>query len=706
MSAVRLRNPSYLGRAETGWTAGARGDRGSRSSLALLLALLVMILYAAFSHGATALGTSARIEVALALAAALAGIVCIWGSGLRFHIPVLAGVGAVLLGLFAVWSGVTLAWSVAPDQTWIELNRALAYAIVLCLAMALGASEPRAVELTATGFLIIAMAVTVYALGQKLLPGLHLDGIFNLNQAGPLPRLQEPFGYWNALGLFLALGAPVALALAADAARATAARLAALVSLDVMLLTLAFTYSRGAMIALAVGLAVIVVAGSPLRSLMWLAVAAVALVPPLVVGLSSHSLTAPNVSLADREHAGLLLLGVLILSLLGLCLLALWMHRLEATVRLDATRSRLVRWLLAAAVALAILAGVLALALSSRGLGGSVSHAWHSFTATRATSVYEPTRLLSADSENRWVWWKEAAGAFSDRPVGGWGAGSFPVVHLLYRRDRLSVNQPHSVPLQFLAETGVVGALLALGGLALLLVSATLALRRLPRGRNRLLGAALLAGAAAYLVHCLYDWDWDIPGVTLPALIFLGVLAASRGSDGVPNRSAAAGLPVRLLGSVALALCMCAFAASALFPSLAASKASYAVVAAASSSPGTIRSAESAARLAERLDPLSDAGLRVQATIALRRREPRQARTFLLAALRRDPTDEQTWRQLAIVEAELGNGPGAIRAVSRALSLDPRGKATHDFAQLVAVLVGRSGVAPGSSATRIPTPGS
>ena len=32
-------------------------------------------------------------------------------------------------------------WSVAPDQTWIELNRAITYVIVLCLAIALGASD-------------------------------------------------------------------------------------------------------------------------------------------------------------------------------------------------------------------------------------------------------------------------------------------------------------------------------------------------------------------------------------------------------------------------------------------------------------------------------------------------------------------------------------------------------------------------------------
>ena len=51
------------------------------------------------------------------------------------------------------------------------------------------------------------------------MPGFHVAGLFDLNQTGPLPRLQEPLGYWNALALLLALGAPVALMVSVDAPR-------------------------------------------------------------------------------------------------------------------------------------------------------------------------------------------------------------------------------------------------------------------------------------------------------------------------------------------------------------------------------------------------------------------------------------------------------------------------------------------------------
>ena len=110
-----------------------------------------------------------------------------------------------------------------------------------------------------------------------------------------------------------------------------------------------------------------------------------------------------------------------------------------------------------------------ALAVSERGVTGTIEDA-SGTTSRRVKSddQTDPARVLRSNSGNRWVWWREAAGAFSDEPLRGWGAGSFPLVHRRYRENDLPVRQAHSVPLQFLAETGLVGALLALGGLGLL----------------------------------------------------------------------------------------------------------------------------------------------------------------------------------------------------------------------------------------------
>jgi hypothetical protein len=80
-------------------------------------------------------------------------------------------IAVALLAAFAFWSGVTLLWSVAPDQTWIECNRAITDLVVLGLAIGLGASHPRVPRLVADGFAIVALLVSAYALGQKLLAG-------------------------------------------------------------------------------------------------------------------------------------------------------------------------------------------------------------------------------------------------------------------------------------------------------------------------------------------------------------------------------------------------------------------------------------------------------------------------------------------------------------------------------------------------------
>ena len=88
----------------------------------------------------------------------------------------------------------------------------------------------------------------------------------------------------------------------------------------------------------------------------------------------------------------------------------------------------------------------------------------------------------------------EAVGGFADEPLRGWGAGSFPLVHRRYREDELAVRQPHSVPLQFLAGTGIVGLTLLLGLVAAAAAAGVGAVRRLA-GAERDAAAALLAAS-------------------------------------------------------------------------------------------------------------------------------------------------------------------------------------------------------------------
>lgn len=708
MTTVEIARPGTFARAGE----GGAPERSSGAAAVLVGALSLLLLYAAFDNGATEVAAQARVQTAMSVIAVAAAAVWIWSGDLRFSARPMAVAGLASLAAFAAWSGVTVLWSIAPDQTWLELNRALTYVLALGVALLVGASHRRSIELLANAALLVVLAVTVYALGQKLLPGLHVPGVFNLNQTQFVPRLQEPFGYWNALGLFIALGVPIGLALTADKTRVARVRLAALASVQLMLLAVGLTYSRGALLALACGLIVgIALSGARLRSLMWLALAAVGTVAPLVVGLTDHALTDVSVSLGRRERAGLLLLAVLVASLLALWFAGRRVMGVEGRAQVSPRDSRRIGRLLVGALGVALVCAVIAISVSPRGLTGTVSHAVNSFTSTKGTSDLNPGRLLSVASQNRVVWWKEAVGAFSDRPLVGWGAGSFPVLHLLYRQNSLTVQQPHSVPLQWLAETGLVGALLAIGGYGLLTAAGVGSVRG-KAGSERLIAAALLAGVVIYGVHALYDWDWDIPGVTLPVLVFIGVLAGAhkwgvarseqrRAADGAsPMGAMGYGPAARAVALLAVAGALCAVALSGVVPSVAAGRASAAVLTASGSSGSALEHARSEAAEATRLDPLSDAGLLASATIADGSGRYAQARTYLLQAVKRDPNDVQAWQLLAVVEYALGSTTGAFNAIQRVVALDPKGPEAKSLPKQVELVL----TPPSGSATSRPSP--
>ena len=69
-------------------------------------------------------------------------------------------------------------------------------------------------------------------------------------------RLRDPFGYWNAVGLMAALGMIPLLWLAARRSGQPALNALAWPGLGLLLVCLMLAYSRGALLALLVGIAV------------------------------------------------------------------------------------------------------------------------------------------------------------------------------------------------------------------------------------------------------------------------------------------------------------------------------------------------------------------------------------------------------------------------------------------------------------------
>lgn len=627
-----------------------------RRGAILALALIAACAYAAFAHGAVRIPDESRLQVALdvvALAAAAA-----WLTRREGPRSTRAGwLGVALLAAFGAWCALTMLWSVAPDDSWLEANRSLGYALVALLALGLGTSSADAIERMALGWLLVATAVAVYALAGKIAPGAFAPD-------EPIARLRAPLQYWNALALVCAMGLKVALRVATETGRGDRARLAGIAAAYALVLAIGLTYSRGGFVTVGVALIVLTALGRRrLRGLAVFAIAAIAAAPVLAIAFTLDGLTNNDATLGQRIHDGRIF-GAAVLIVLGLLLAAgqRALH-LERHLRLPRSFEAWAWQTLAAFAAVAVIgAAVYVIAEHDR--------VWHAFADVKQDRQYDPARLVSTNSGNRWVWWKEAAGAFSDKPFGGWGAGSFGTVHLRYRQEPLGVQQPHNVELQWLSETGIVGLTLALGGLLALFAAAFTRVRRITETRERELAVALLAASAGWLAHGLVDWDWDIPGVTLPPLIFLGVLAARPGGAASRRPEPFAdpeepGIGVRAFALGAVALLLCGAIASAVLPALSQSR---------TDAAQTASSADTAARdadVAARLNPVAVRPLIVASSIEVRRGRLVEARRRLLEAAGRQPENPEVWYRLALLSQQLADRDGFRAAIARFAQLDP-----------------------------------
>jgi hypothetical protein len=659
--------------------------RTPRSGAALLAALVGVCLYAVFAHGAIGLPEEPRLQIGVALVAVGAAVGLLLTRSLSLRAPAEAWVGIGLLVGFAVWCGISLLWSVAPERTWAHVNRTISYALVVVLAIALASSVPRAISRVAYGWLGVAVVCALYAVAGKIIPGVEILGI-DFNHAALASRLRAPLEYWNALGLVMVLAIPIALRLTTDTTRHDAIRLGALAAFFLLFVCMCMTYSRGGILACLTAIVVVTaLGGQRLRGLAVVGVTIIISIPALGLAFNRPALKGINVPLDERVPDGIVL-GLVMAGCLIALLIAGWgMLQLEQRTPWDEERTQLVwRGMAALAVILAVFTFG-AILTAPDGPGGWADRAWEKFSQTSKDEVSDPSRLVSSNSGNRWVWWKEAAGAWSDKPLQGWGAGSFPVTHKIYREVELGVTQPHNMPLQFLAETGIVGALLVSGAIGFLLFCALDRLRGMANGRERDLGVALFAGAIAWLVHGLVDWDWDIPGITVPVLLFLGVLVATPREQrvSVPLQGTATGTR-----GLALALA-CVFAGlvivSAGLPMVADQKASSAQAVSTDAGAAELQDAAANADLAARLDPTAIRPLLASAALAEGRGRLLEARGFLVDAADRQPYSATVWFRLLELALKTADRRGAKAATQRLLELDPIGSGARSLAGRLAI---------------------
>jgi hypothetical protein len=585
--------------------------------------------------------------------------------------------GALTLTLMAVLVALTAAsitWAVEPSGAWIEANRTLSYLATMVAGVALVRLFPHRWPSLLGGVVLASVTVCGYALLTKVFPGaLNPDEIY--------ARLREPFGYWNAVGLMAAAAGPACLWLGARRSGHAAVSALAYPALGLLIVALLLAYSRGALLALAVGCA-LWFAVVPLR-LRGVAVLATSAFCGGLVGFwafASNPLSTDNVALADRASGGHEL-GIALVAMLLVLLVAglgIGFASAQRAPSLEARRQAGVLVLIVLALVPVALVG--ALALSSRGLGGSLSNGWTNLTDPHANGniTNSPDRLTAVGSV-RARYWNEALKIAKAHKALGVGAGGYATVRPRYRTDTLDVRHAHGYVVQTLADLGAVGMGVSLALLAAWLAAATRTVGLWGPGRHgpwtpeRVGMATLLSICVVFGVHSFVDWTWFVPGNAVLALLCAGWLAG-RGPTVEPIvRVEAPRKTVREPWRIGLALAAVAVAVVAAWTSWQPQRA----VAEGSDALGSAEAlhfdrARAQIAHAERTNPLSVDLLFQQAAIERADGNTAGARSALQKAVLNEPANPATWLALAEFELSEGRKPQALSAVGSALYLDPR----------------------------------
>jgi len=115
--------------------------------------------------------------------------------------------------------------------------------------------------------------------------------------------------------------------------------------------------------------------------------------------------------------------------------------------------------------------------------------------------------------EQRPLYWANTIGIFSEFPIFGAGLGTFPSIYPDYEQQGTLVRivHAHNDYLEYLAELGVVGSLLLLGGILFVFVTSFLIwrLRRYPQAKGLALGGII--AVINILIHSVVDFNLHIP---------------------------------------------------------------------------------------------------------------------------------------------------------------------------------------------------
>jgi hypothetical protein len=542
-----------------------------------------------------------------------------------------SGSGTFALIALAAWCAVSLAWSPLPTLGREEVLLVVFYAGVLAFPLLLSRGE-------LDRWLVLgALVLGVGLIGLASAAELRSDPDESMFRFG---RLIFPVSYVNGNAAFFLVGLWPAVALAALRLAPVLLRATAVAAAAGILAGWLATQSKGGGLGLAVS-AVVLFALTPQR---------LRLLVPLLLGAAAAAaafrpLTAPfraqdaGLLNAAREAGRAWLVVIAAAFAVGL-LYALVDRRVTVRARVRRVAGAVVL----AALALSLLGAVVGFLVTVEHPLGYIEQRIEALKGVPTTGETE-SHFGTLESE-RYDVWRVALREFSDHPLAGIGARGFYASYLEHGRSIETPARAHSLPLDALAETGVVGLALlviALGGP--LVVAAR-------EARASLAACAAFAACVYWLAHAAVDWIWTLPASGIVFFTLLGIAAAGRNRTVVrPRVSVAASLVVALVTLVVFA------------PAWLASR----YVKRALDQPAT------AARVdldrARRLDPISTTTFVVEAQLA---RDAAGRIDPLRRAVEREPRSAGLHLLLGVAYRDAGRVAAARRELEIAQRLAPR----------------------------------
>ena len=451
------------------------------------------------------------------------GIASAWSS-----IDRLAVVAVGLFAAFAVWTLISVSWAADAERAFAQFNQVALYVAVFAIAIVLARLIPARVLVGGVALALVGVALV--ALVSRFFPssyGVDPGGAI-LKQLSN-GRLSFPLGYWNGLGIEVALAYPLLLSLMSSRRSRLASTLAAL-PLPILAAVMYLASSRGAFVAAGIAVVMFVLL-TPRR---WTALAAVVVAGG--AGAVAIAVLVPKDALVNGDMGTSLAVhqghhAALWIGIACVVTALVWLGLAELGRRLPSP-SRLVGQVTAGVlVALVLIAIVLAHPIRQFDTfksNAAVGHAHGTATANH---------LLNTSGSGRWQFWTAAVSEFKAHPLNGGGAGSWLAWWLRHPVIPAFTQYTHSLYLESLAELGIIGLLL-IG--AAVLVSVVGAVRSALALESAEVAAAAACGIA-FFAAAAYDWVWQLAGI---AIVGVGMLGFALGALPSARASAAGRLGV------------------------------------------------------------------------------------------------------------------------------------------------------------------